>query len=449
MAAEQTSDAPALRVRLACAEQLVAPATWALEALLARAGVPDWELVQPPDGEVELELPHDPGSWEFAWDREPDAALDPLAATFWWLARVEELLAPARAFDEHGRFRFAASALARGGDPFATPVDDIALALPVQRWRSSAERSSWTIVPTHDVDLPWRWTRQGARRALRRLRDELRGREFVAALRTGLVLAMRPAWQLRRDDPWCNAHRIGRLERAHGARSTSYVLMASLAPQDGDPQLQLRGRQRYVGRIVGSAEDRARPGSDLVGLHGSYTSSGVAGQLVRERAELEALLGGPADDHRFHYLRHRPVEAWPQLDAAGFRTDSSLGFAEHPGFRAGTAHPFRAWDHGACAPLDLVVIPLVFMDASLDARYTGLGPGRAGAQLAERALAAVQRVGGSASVLFHNDRLCTLDTRAWTRLYRRMLRRVQECGGGAVTARSAAEAYRRRLPSRD
>ncbi|MCW2962538.1 MAG: hypothetical protein JWM90_2925, partial [Thermoleophilia bacterium] len=267
-----------------------------------------------------------------------------------------------------------------------------------------------------------------------------------AAFATGCALAAAPIWRLLRDDPWSNATRIRRFEWARGARSTSYVLMAGNVPEDGAADMHERGRERYVRRLVAGTRRRRAAGGGLIGLHGSFVASVTPGRIAEERADLVKLVGDGVGDHRFHYLRHRPDRAWPELAAAGLTSDASLGYAEQPGFRAGTAHPFRAWHHEEDHVLDLVVLPLAFMDASLDPRYLDLGPTGSGEALALRALERIREVGGSASILFHNDRLCCVDSRPWTRLYGRLLDTTRAGGGTACTAHDAATRYRATLP---
>ncbi|MCW2924471.1 MAG: hypothetical protein JWM98_1875, partial [Thermoleophilia bacterium] len=276
---------------------------------------------------------------------------------------------------------------------------------------------------------------------LRTLRDAVLRLRLPTAVRTAAALAgaaLRPS-----SDPWRNAWRIERLERREGATATSYFLAARDAPEDGEAELGAAS-DRSVAEL--RLHDRL-DGEVRVGLHGSYRSSTPDGDLALERAALEDVAGPPVRDHRFHYLRHRTVEAWPLLERAGLTSDASLGYAEHPGFRAGTTHPFRAWDHAAGAPLDLVVIPLACMDASFDARYLDVRGRARRAALVDDVFDRVAEHGGAASLLVHNDRLCNLADDGWTRLYRRTLRRVARSGGVACTAAEAAAAYRADLPA--
>lgn len=425
-------------------------AAWALEALLARARVHEWVLVdegEPADlawgASAEVELPADAAAWSFRWDAEPDQASDPLAFTFWWLARVEELLAPEEAHDEHGRFRFGCSAMARLEEPLSAPVDDLVepLAARLAAWRRQPgdAEPTYRVVATHDIDLPWRWTRVGRRRALRSVREDLRRRRIGRAARTGAAWlgGLLPG----RHDPWDNFRRVQRLERREQARSTSYLLVGRHGPEDGDEELHRRGA-RYVRRSHGESL------AGLVGVHGSYTASEHPERLEGEVEVVADRTGGRRTDHRFHYLRHRPPSAWPMLDRLGMTTDASLGFAEQPGFRAGTAHPYRTWDHAAGRALDLVVIPLALMDASFDERYLDVRDRHERDRLVLEAVDAIGRRGGCASVLVHNDRLCNATDDGWTATYRRLLRHVRATGGEACTAAAAGAAYRALLPER-
>ena len=131
------------------------------------------------------------------------------------------------------------------------------------------------------------------------------------------------------------------------------------------------------------------------------------------------------------------------LAGLGFRYDSSVGFSDAPGFRAGIAQPYRPWDHDADEPAALVEIPLAVMDVTLaEERYLGLS-----ATAAERRLHALiewaAENGGGFSVLWHTDRFDPATAHGWDRLYVRFIETVRAAGGVCLPAGRARRGGRR------
>jgi hypothetical protein len=138
--------------------------------------------------------------------------------------------------------------------------------------------------------------------------------------------------------------------------------------------------------------------------------------------------------HRYHYLRADPHRNLAPLADAGLRYDTSLGFPDAVGFRAGIARPFRPWSFERDEPLDLIEVPLAAMDATLaEDRYLGLSAKRAEPQLT-RLLDWAAEHGGAFAVLWHPDRFDPTTSGGWDRLYSRLLEGVQERGGSCVPA---------------
>ena len=134
---------------------------------------------------------------------------------------------------------------------------------------------------------------------------------------------------------------------------------------------------------------RCRTAKAEVGLHGSYSAADDARRIADEKERLERL-SGPVQGQRYHYLRVDPHRNLGSLEAAGFAYDSSLGFGDAVGFRAGIAHPFRPWDFERDAPHELIEVPLAAMDVTLSAeRYLNLSVEQAG-----RAAQRAARLGG-------------------------------------------------------
>lgn len=367
------------------------------------------------------DVPYRAESWERI-DRGERPTGDDLADAFFHLARLEERGAER---DRHGRFPATSSCL----DPLDPPLERLRARLGVEPPRWSGAR--FAIALTHDVDTPWRWTRIGVRGAAARLKSHARSGRGGAALREARALTGVPAHKLRRTDPNWSFERIMRVEASRLARSTFFLMAGHRHPADGAaPDAYERLRPRLVETILA--------GGGEIGLHGSYTAADDGDRLAAEKRRLEEL-AGTVRGHRYHYLRVDPHANIAQVERAGLAYDSSLGFADAPGFRAGIAHPFRPWDVQRESPLDLVEIPLVAMDVTFsEEHYLGLSAPAAERRLLDLVDWAAAH-GGGFSVLWHTDRYDPATARGWDRLYLRVMDAVRVRGGICLSAGELAE----------
>ena len=394
-------------------EQVERRARWVLDTLGAR------------DARLGEELPYHAAAWEQVGRGErPD---EELAAAFFDLARIEER---AGDHDGHGRFFAASSAL----DPLDPPLERLRARLGVDPPQWAGAR--FAVALTHDVDVPWRWTSIGIRGAGARLKAAAFAGRGGAAAREARALAAVPVHKLRRTDPNWSFERVRELEGSRGAGSSFFLLAGHGHPADGAaPDTYDRLRPRLV--------DTIRELGGEIGLHGSYTAADDESVLAGEKERLDAL-AGRVQGHRYHYLRVRPHANLAALERLGFAYDTSLGFADAPGFRAGIAHPFRPWDFENDRPLDLVEIPLALMDVTFDDRYLALSAHEAERhtlQLVDWAAAN----GGGFAVLWHTDRFDRWTAAGWDRLYARVIDAVHDLGGACVSAGELAAEARERL----
>jgi hypothetical protein len=362
------------------------------------------------------DLPYDAAAWEQI-DRGERPVGDELADGFFHLARVEERNGPR---DEHGRFRAEWSCL----DPLDPPLERLRRKLGVD---TRDDRPRFTIALTHDVDTPWRWTRIGLRGAAARLKQNVRHARLGPAVRETTGLATLPLHRLRGTDPNWRFEQILAEERRRGATGSSFYVIASHHdPHDGAAaEAYSRLRPRLVETLLEAGGE--------VGLHGSYTAADDPARLAAEKQKLEAL-AGPITGHRYHYLRADPHRNLAPLVDVGLRYDTTLGFPDALGFRAGIARPFRPWDFERDEPLELIEVPLAAMDATLaEERYLGLSAKRAEPQLMQL-LDRAAEFGGAFAVLWHPDRFDPATSGGWDRLYSRLLAGAQERGGSCVPA---------------
>jgi hypothetical protein len=389
-------------------ERVEQRARWVLDTLGAR------------DLRLGADLPYRAEAWEQV-ERGELPQDDDLAAAFFHLARLEEVGAPR---DPHGRFFAASSKL----DPLDPPLERLRreLGLPAPQYKGA----KFAVALTHDVDVPWRWTRIGMHGAAARLKGHVLARRAGPALHEAHGLARVPLHKLRGSDPNWRFAEIVAEENEHGGRSTFFVMAGHGHRADGAaPESYDRLRPQLVETLVETGAE--------VGLHGSYLAAEDLDRLARERALL-AQLDGPLVGHRYHYLRVDPHRNLVPLVNVGFRYDTSLGFPDALGFRAGIAHPFRPWDLERNRPADLVEVPLAVMDATLaEERYEGLSA-EAAKQRIFSLLDWAAENGAGFSILWHPERFDAPSSRGWDRLYFDVIDAVRERGGVCVSGAELA-----------
>jgi hypothetical protein len=375
-------------------ERVERRARWVLETLGARGLV------------FGTDLPYDADAWESV-ERGMRPEGDAIAEAFFHLARVEEIDGRR---DERNRFPAAASCL----NPLDPPLERLRRELGLEPPRYGDAR--FAVALTHDVDNPWRWTRAGIRAAAGRLK---RGE-----LRQAGSLARVPIHRLRGTDPNWRFAEIVTEERAHGARGSTFFVMARHEHRADGASYEVL-RPKVVEAIRGAGAE--------VGLHGSYIGAEVMTKLAAE-AETLRRLAGVVTGHRYHYLRIDPHRNLVPLGGLGFRYDTTLGFPDAIGFRAGIAHPFQPWDFAREEPASIVEVPLAVMDATLaKERYQGLSAAAAKPQLIALLDWAAEH-GGGFSILWHPDRFDAPSARGWDRLYFELLDAVRERGGVCLPA---------------
>ena len=392
-------------------QRIAGKARWVLDTLLAACAEPV-DVAYP-----STSLPGDQAAWAFLDGGEPQFGDDLVAAAFWHLSRWEER--PGSARDRHGRFAAAFST----ADPESPAVD--ALLRRFQEACGAERRPGFRVVLSHDIDEPWHWHGRAAVRASTwRLKQAVRERRPADVKAEATGLAGMPYHLVRGSDPMWTFDQMREIEGRHGGRSTHFLIGGHAHPADGPAQPY----ERLLGRIARTII----AGGDEVGLHPSYTASGDPTRIAGERQRVEDAAGRAVTSVRFHFLRHETHRDLRLLDGLGFRVDSTQGYGDQPGLRAGFSHPYHPYDLDGDRRLGLLEVPLAVMDATLqDVRYLGLSADE-GLRRATAVLELVAQSGGTAAVLWHNSRFAPAYGRGWDRVYDRLLAWVRSRGGELV-----------------
>lgn len=328
---------------------------------------------------------------------------DVFALAFWHLSRMEEYLPFAP--DAHDRFPVRQSWAAQS-DSLAMPLVDL---WADRLWQGLHKMFPGLpeagrpvrVQPTYDIDYAWAYRHKGWLRNLGgAARDLSQGQWPYLGRRAAVLLGLR-------DDPYYTFDWLDALHESTGVQPVFFWLVADHGPHDKNTSPHSRAMRRLIRRIA----DRY-----AIGLHPSYRSFDEPERLLIEKKRLEDLAEQPVLQSRQHYLRFRFPDTPRALLEAGIATDWSLGFAEKPGFRAGTAQAFPAYDLLRETPTGLVLRPFQVMDVTLQT-YLQLDPEQAMAKQAA-VRNAFSPLGGDLVSIWHNNSFSELDQwRGWRAVY--------------------------------
>ena len=214
------------------------------------------------------------------------------------------------------------------------------------------------------------------------------------------------------------------IEARHGFRSTFFVLH--------DPYWSRNGpRYRLTCPEIRRIADLVRGAGCEIGLHGGVLRFNRADGYRQSREALRDALGADAIGIRNHLLRFSGADTWAAQEAAGFRYDATLGFADRLGQREGRIAPFVPEGR------TILELPLTVMDVTLF-RNLGLA-GEAALEAAWRAIEPVAQAGGLVTLLWHNNYFNEPEYRDWQWTYEQLLERLAAlkpwCAPGAEIER--------------
>ena len=329
---------------------------------------------------------------------------DILGLTYWMLTRLEEV--GRTDLDSHQRFPATSSHAYTHGYLERPIVDEwlIILGQVIQRvWpRLELKQHEFSIKVSHDVDGPARYAFQSYKGLVRTIGgDVLKRRDFKSALKAPWIW-LNSRHRIHPRDPANTFDWLMEQSEKNGLTSAFYFICGRTdATKDAlyDPEMpQIRKLMREI-------HQRGHE----IGLHPSYNTYDRPQEIIREAERLRKVCaeedikqkewGG-----RMHFLRWDQAVTLNAWSEAGMAYDSTLSYADRPGFRCGTCFEYPAFDVVNDQPLSLIVRPLVAMDCTVIAeRYLGLGSTEAAYNKFSDLKSKCRKVGGVYTLLWHNS----------------------------------------------
>ncbi|QSZ67924.1 hypothetical protein RJ40_10670 [Methanofollis aquaemaris] len=293
---------------------------------------------------------------------------------------------------------------------------------------------SYTVALTHDVDIT----------SVRERRWVSVGYAVYQCLRKGMV---RDAVRILGakcgigKDPWNCFEEWMRLEEDLGVRSTWFFLPEKGKAGEGAPAIRA-GYYDLDAELI----KRLTDGGWEVGVHGldNWRDASAA----REELQKVSDLTGATVGTRVHWLLF-DEDSWKKLDEAGYVYDSTFGYNDDVGFKAGTMQPYRPQ---GCERL--LEVPLIIQDGGLfgGKTWNSSDDGGRGACLClseeegmrrcEEVLTYAKQYGGVVTLLWHHVSMAA--PKRWGEFYRVLVGKAIVDGAWVAPEKEAVQWFNAR-----
>lgn len=329
---------------------------------------------------------------------------DILGLTYWMLNRIEEI--GRTDLDNHDRFPATASHAYKNGYLERPIVDEWLhiLGQVIQRTWPTLElkRHHFSMRVSHDVDTPSRYGFSSAKSLVRSVAgDVIKRRDFKGALAAPLI-RLNSGKRLHPADKFNTFDWIMTQSEKNDLVSAFYFICGRT-----DPSKDANYEPEHS--VIRDLMNRIHMRGHEIGLHPSYNSfqspevikheANRLRNIMQEEGIVQSNLGG-----RMHYLRWEhptTLQAWNDADMS---YDSTLGYADLPGFRCGTCFEYPGFNPITQDRLNIRVRPLIVMDCTIVSdRYLGLGYNKKAEYKVLELKNKCRKVSGCFTFLWHNS----------------------------------------------
>ena len=340
----------------------------------------------------------------------PVAAMpfDIFAASFYLVSRYEEYLPHQR--DRYGRFPYTESIAWKEGFlniPVIHKWAEMFGELLLQNFPGLIfSFREYRYIPTIDIDHAYCYRGRTLRRTIGGIgRDVMHGHFSDVIFRIKVLAGMG-------KDPYDNYTYIRQVHENFLQTPLYFILFADEGRNDNNVtvtaesfHLLLRELDRY----------------QRVGIHPSLSSNKQYSKLEAEYTSLSRVLKRKVTISRQHFLRLTMPKTYQSLIQLGISDDYSMGYAAHPGFRAGIAIPFHFFDLTSNQTTHLVIHPVSLMDVTLK-DYLRLSPEES-LETIRMMIDKIKSVHGEFISLWHNESLGNTGRwKCWRGVYEEMVK---------------------------
>lgn len=223
----------------------------------------------------------------------------------------------------------------------------------------------------------------------------------------------------QKPNPYWSFEKIMDIEKKYDVRSTFFFLKETKKLKIFHPSTYILSLGHYdfnepaVRQIIKKLDE----GGWEIGLHGSYDSYNNKDLLLKEKKELEKVLGKSVIGIRQHFLNLEIPKTWEFQKAIGFYYDSTFGYKDKIGFRDDRVMPFRPFDD------HFLIIPLIVMDGTLFSNYKD---DKSRWDVVKEAINFAEKKRGLITFLWHQRVFNEKEFPGWSTMYEKIIKECQD-----------------------
>lgn len=274
--------------------------------------------------------------------------------------------------------------------------------------RKWPNNSKFALTISHDIDYWNFWTKDYLKTNLQYNKSRIKKAPFKSIYKLVFHYLTKTFFY----SPSNTIRRIINIEKLFQSRSSFFLLTG---PQSLDK------RQLYFSNPEIREEIKELLDGQDIGLHGTKTAAFDEESLNEQVLALKKEFDN-CDGYRNHYLSFDYQKSFTLLENAGFKYDSTLGFWEHFGYRAGISFPFFPYNITQNRPFRVLEIPLIIMDTTLFSEKSMHLSISQSLRKMRNIVLNTRKNNSHLSVLWHNTMFDWVDYPGWGGLYYKLLR---------------------------
>lgn len=319
--------------------------------------------------------------------------IDIFASSFFMLTRWEEYVNKER--DVHGRF-LSSSSLAYKQKFLHRPVvneyvDFLWNMLLYLGFKNRRKKRNFNLYLTHDVDDIKRYYRFKTV-CHESLKYIIKQKLLIKGLLNILIFLLIKSKIIK--DPYDTFADLLDIAEKNGLKS--YFFFMAKGTTTFENRYNLNDKQ--VKNIIKKIKEKGH----FIGIHPSYNAYNNFEQFKKEKNELENSIHQNVLFGRDHYLRFEIPTTWQIWEDNNMLWDSTLCYADRPGFRCGVCYEFSVFNVVTMKKLKLKEKPLIVMDGNFITYHPDITP----AMMENRIICLMDKVkkyNGEFILLWHNS----------------------------------------------